>query len=72
MPCLMEAGIVDTDGDGVREANGVRCVFSIKPRPNAVRQGAQALIKDWWALISVEAELRDIDAGVFFGGDPAS
>jgi peptide/nickel transport system substrate-binding protein len=36
-----------------------------------VRQDFQALIKQWWSDIGVETELRNIDASVFFGGDPA-
>ena len=39
---------------------------------NAVRQDSQALIKQWWSEIGVESELRNIDASVFFGGDPGS
>jgi peptide/nickel transport system substrate-binding protein len=39
---------------------------------NSVRQGNQALIKQWWSEIGVETELRNIDSAVFFGGDPAS
>ena len=39
---------------------------------NAVRQDTQALVKQWWSEIGVETELRNIDASVFFGGDPAS
>jgi peptide/nickel transport system substrate-binding protein len=37
-----------------------------------VRQDFQALIKQWWSDIGVETELKNIDASVFFGGDPAS
>jgi peptide/nickel transport system substrate-binding protein len=37
-----------------------------------VRQDFQSLIKQWWADIGVETELRNIDASVFFGGDPGS
>jgi peptide/nickel transport system substrate-binding protein len=37
-----------------------------------VRQDFQALIKDWWKQIGVETELRNLDASVFFGGDPGS
>lgn len=44
----------------------------IKTSTNAVRQATQALIKDWWAQIGIEAELRNIDAAVFFGNDLAS
>ncbi len=69
---LDEAGIVDSDGDGVREANGVPLRMLFQTSTNAVRQGEQALIKQWWSEIGIETELRNIDAGVFFGGDPAS
>ena len=37
-----------------------------------MRQDFQALIKDWWEQIGVETELRNLDASVFFGGDPGS
>jgi peptide/nickel transport system substrate-binding protein len=69
---LDEAGIVDTDGDGIRELNGVPLKILYQTSTNAVRQATQALIKQWWAEIGVETELRNIDAAVFFGGDPAS
>ncbi len=69
---LDEAGIVDSDGDGVRELDGVPLSILYQTSTNAVRQSTQALIKQWWAEIGVETELRNIDAGVFFGGDPAS
>jgi peptide/nickel transport system substrate-binding protein len=69
---LDEAGIVDTDGDGVREKDGVPLRLLYQTSTNAVRQAAQALVKDWWEQIGVETELRNIDAAVFFGGDPAS
>jgi peptide/nickel transport system substrate-binding protein len=39
---------------------------------NAVRQDFQALIKQWWSEIGVEAELKNVSASVFFGGDPGS
>ena len=39
---------------------------------NSVRQAAQALIKQWWNQVGVEVELRSIDPGVYFGGDPGS
>ncbi|PWK59566.1 peptide ABC transporter substrate-binding protein [Roseicyclus mahoneyensis] len=66
------AGIVDSDGDGIREYNGIPMRVLFQTSTNAVRQDAQALIKQWWAEIGVDAELRNIDASVFFGGDPAS
>ena len=69
---LDEAGIVDTDGDGIREKDGVPLVILYQTSTNSVRQSTQALIKQWWSEIGVETELRNIDAAVFFGGDPAS
>ncbi len=69
---LDEAGIVDTDGDGIREKNGVPLRILYQTSTNAVRQSTQALIKQWWSEIGIETELRNIDAAVFFGGDPAS
>ena len=69
---LDEAGILDSDGDGVRELNGVPLSILYQTSTNAVRQSTQALIKQWWSEIGVETELRNIDAAVFFGGDPAS
>jgi peptide/nickel transport system substrate-binding protein len=69
---LDSAGIVDSDGDGIREANGVPLKVQYQTSTNAVRQSTQALIKQWWSEIGVETELRNIDAAVFFGSDPAS
>jgi peptide/nickel transport system substrate-binding protein len=69
---LDEAGIVDSDGDGVREYNGVPMRILYQTSTNAVRQSEQALVKQWWQEIGIEAELRNIDAAVFFGADVAS
>jgi peptide/nickel transport system substrate-binding protein len=69
---LDEAGILDTDGDGIREYNGTPLSFLYQTSTNAVRQDTQALVKQWWAEIGIDTELRNIDASVFFGGDPAS
>jgi len=69
---LDEAGIVDTDGDGVREKDGVPLKILYQTSTNAVRQDFQALIKQWWSEIGIETELRNVNASVFFGGDPGS
>ncbi|SDI44085.1 peptide ABC transporter substrate-binding protein [Alloyangia pacifica] len=69
---LEEAGWTDSDGDGVREKDGVKLSLLYQSSTNAVRQDFQALIKDWWRQIGVETELRNVDASVFFGGDPGS
>ncbi|MEM1373798.1 MAG: peptide ABC transporter substrate-binding protein [Pseudomonadota bacterium] len=70
---LDEAGYMDTDGDGIRETpDGVPMSILYQTSTNAVRQDFQALIKDWWSQIGIETELRNINASVFFGGDPGS
>lgn len=58
--------------DGVREKDGVRLSLLYQTSTNSVRQAVQALVKDMWAKIGVETELRNIDGSVFFGTDPAS
>jgi peptide/nickel transport system substrate-binding protein len=69
---LDEAGIVDSDGDGIRELDGVPLQILYQTSTNSVRQKTQALVKQWWTEIGVGTELRDVDAAVFFGGDPNS
>ncbi|MBS8227549.1 peptide ABC transporter substrate-binding protein [Vannielia litorea] len=69
---LEEAGWVDSNGDGVREKDGVELKMLYQTSTNAVRQDFQALIKDWWEQIGFEVELRNVDSSVFFGGDPGS
>ncbi len=69
---LDAAGIVDTDGDGIREKDGVPLSILYQTSVNAVRQDFQALIKEWWEQIGMEVELRSVDASVFFGGDAGS
>ncbi|MFD1746827.1 peptide ABC transporter substrate-binding protein [Rhizobium helianthi] len=59
-------------GDGIRAKDGVKLSFLYQTSTNSVRQGTQALVKDWWSQIGVDAELRNVSASVFFGGDPAS
>jgi peptide/nickel transport system substrate-binding protein len=58
--------------DGIRTKDGVRLVLDYQTSTNAVRQDFQALIQQWWREIGVEANLRNINASVFFGGDPGS
>jgi len=52
--------------------DGQRLSLLFQTSTNSVRQSFQALIKQWWAEIGVESELRNISGSVFFGGDPAS
>lgn len=67
---LDENGVLDSDGDGVREHNGAPLRIVYQTSTNAVRQETQALIRDWWRQIGVETEMTHHDAALFFGGDP--
>ncbi|SFA79576.1 peptide/nickel transport system substrate-binding protein [Poseidonocella pacifica] len=69
---LEDAGWTDTNGNGIRDKDGVELEILFQSSTNAVRQDFQALIKQWWSEIGVATELRNIDASVFFGGDPSS
>ena len=68
---LDDAGWVP-GADGIRAKDGVRLSILYQTSTNSVRQATQALVKDMWQQIGVESELRNIEAAVFFGGDPAS
>ena len=69
---LDESGVVDSDGDGIREHQGVPLRITYQTSTNDVRQETQALVREWWRQIGIEAELMDHDASVFFGGDPVA
>ncbi len=68
---LDENGVVDNDGDGIREYNGVPLRITYQTTENSIRQSTQALIQEWWREIGIETVLIQHDAGLFFGGDPA-
>ena len=69
---LLEEAGWKVGADGVREKDGMKLKLMYQTSTNAVRQDFQALIKQWWAEIGVETELRNISGSVFFGGDPGS
>jgi peptide/nickel transport system substrate-binding protein len=69
---LLDAEGWTKGGDGIRAKDGVRMSVLYQTSTNPVRQDVQALVKQWWNELGVEVELRNVDAGVFFGGDPAS
>ena len=69
---LDDAGIVDSDGDGVREREGVPLRILFQTSTNSVRQATQELIKGWWAELGVETRLKHVNPSVFFGDDITS
>jgi peptide/nickel transport system substrate-binding protein len=70
---LDDLGYLDTDGDGVREAEGFGPLeFSFVTSTNAVRQSNQDIIKANWEEIGVVANMENADASLFFDGTSAS
>ena len=69
---LDDNGVLDADGDGIREYDGVPLRVAYQTSTNAIRQDTQALILDWWRQIGIETEVVHHDASVFFGGDPVA
>ncbi len=69
---LEEAGYTDSDADGIREADGKKMVLSFQTSINQLRQGEQAIVKANLAELGIQVDLKAIDAGVFFGGDPGN
>jgi peptide/nickel transport system substrate-binding protein len=64
---LGQSGWMDTDGDGVREKDGVRLSLVFQTSVNSVRQMTQQIIKKTLESIGFEVELKMIDASIFFG-----
>ena len=54
---LDDSEVLDTDGDGIREYNGVPLKITYQTSTNSIRQDTQALIRDWWRQIGIEIEL---------------
>ncbi|MGF1487560.1 MAG: peptide ABC transporter substrate-binding protein [Prochloraceae cyanobacterium] len=69
---LDEAGWRDTNGDGVRDKNGVEMQILFQTSVNSVREKTQEIIKQALQEIGVVVELKTIDPAVFFSSDPAN
>ena len=48
---LDESGVLDTDGDGIREHEGVPLRIVYQTSTNDIRQATQELVRDWWRQI---------------------
>lgn len=66
---LEEAGWVDTDGDGVREKDGVRLSLTYSTASgNRPRESTQAILQQAWADVGIEVAIQNYPAPSFFGG----
>lgn len=70
---LDRLGYVDTNNDGIREAEGFgEIVLTYHTSTNSVRQDFQTLVGEAWESIGIGTIMSDVDAGVFFDGTGAS
>jgi peptide/nickel transport system substrate-binding protein len=60
-------------GDGIRVTpSGVRMKIVYQTATNSLRQKEQAIVKDGWQKLGIETELKSIESGTFFSGDPGN
>ncbi|NCO75870.1 MAG: peptide ABC transporter substrate-binding protein [Cyanobacteria bacterium] len=69
---LDEAGWKDTNGNGIRDKDGVEMKVLFQTTVNPLRQKTQAIIKQNWESLGIEVELKSIDASVMFSSDPSN
>ena len=69
---LDSAGWRDTNGNGIRDKDGVEMSVVFQTSVNPLRQKTQAVIKQGLQSIGMEVELKSIDASVYFSSDPSS
>lgn len=69
---LDEAGWVDTNGNGIRDRDGVELEIVFQTSVNPLRQKTQEIVKQTLEDIGISVELKAIDASVYFSGDPAN
>ncbi|MEO0539532.1 MAG: peptide ABC transporter substrate-binding protein [Cyanobacteria bacterium P01_A01_bin.105] len=68
---LAEAGWQDTNGNGIRDQNGVEMQLRFRTSVNPVRQETQALVKQFLAEVGIEVINERIRIDDFFSPDPA-
>lgn len=65
---LEEAGWTDTDGDGIREKDGVRASLEIStPAGQQVREQTEQILQQQFADIGVELVINNVQAATLFG-----
>lgn len=69
---LVDAGWKDSNGDGVRDKNGVELSFVYQANINPVRQAIQQIVKEDLEAIGFHVENKMVDSSIFFSSDPAA
>jgi peptide/nickel transport system substrate-binding protein len=63
---LDEAGWVDSNGDEVRDKDGVELVLTYGTTTREVRQDTQAVAQQQFAAVGIKVELSNYDSDIFF------
>lgn len=69
---LDEAGWKDTNGNGIRDKNGVEMNVVFQTSVNPLRQKTQQIVKQTLQSIGVGVELKTIDGSIYFSSDPSN
>ena len=69
---LDKAGWKDTNGNGIRDKNGVEMQVVFQTSVNPLRQKTQTVVKQGLQAIGVGVELKNIDASVYFSSDASN
>ena len=65
---LDEAGWVDSNGDGVRDKDGVELVLTYGTTTREIRRDTQAVAQQQLAEVGISLELMSWDSDIFFSG----
>lgn len=65
---LDEAGWVDSNGDGIRDKDGVSLILRFFTTDRQIRKDYQVAIQQYWADIGVRAQLFPVPATILFAG----
>ncbi len=65
---LDEAGWIDSNGDGVRDKDGVELILSHGTTIREIRQDMQAVAQQQLAEVGIQLDIVSYDADIFFGG----
>ena len=69
---LDAAGWKDTNGNGIRDKNGVEMQVLFQTSVNPLRQKTQTVVKQGLQTIGVGVELKSIDPSVYFSSDSSN
>lgn len=64
---LEQDGWIDSDGDGIREKDGVELRMTFLTSIQTLRQRTQEQVKNDLEAIGIAVELRQVDSSIFFG-----